>query len=157
MSGSPKENGTDVKLFCYDRTRSVFWFLFCFHLRTFWRRGRRKDHQWRIQNLEKEHTVFVWFGDDPCFGMAKPYCAMVTWRNKVSVLISGDFVSLWAWIDRRICASLLIFIDFTDCHSVNVQFRISFVRLQVRAVFHNWFTGSLACLMRRLSNFRIML
>ena len=58
--------------------------LFCFSLRTFRRCCRREDYQWRIQNLEKEHTVFVRFGDDPCIGMAKPYCTMATWRYKVS-------------------------------------------------------------------------
>ena len=88
------------KLFGYGRAKFIAWFCYFFSLRTFRRRCGRKDYQWRIQNLEKEHTVFVRFGDDPCVGMAKPYCTMATWRYKVSACEFSLLVFEAAWIDR---------------------------------------------------------
>lgn len=47
-----------------------FCLIFCRLFRNVWWRRRGKSNQWRIQDMEEEHSVSLRFGDDPRFGMA---------------------------------------------------------------------------------------
>lgn len=51
----------------------------------FRQRIRRKNHQWRIQDLEEECTFFVRSCYDSCPGMAKSHCWMASWERNVSM------------------------------------------------------------------------
>lgn len=44
---------------------------------------RGTSDKWRIQDMEEEHTIFIWFGDDTCLGMAQFDSSMAAWRQQV--------------------------------------------------------------------------
>ena len=76
--------------------------------RNLWWCGWREGDQWGVQNMEEEHSVFVWFGDDTRSGVALADCSVASRRDP-------------AWRKRLLSSQVRYTLSYFD-FSVTVRF-----------------------------------